>query len=74
MWRKLLKVSWTEMKHNTNVINQEGENRSMFNIIRERSGQMFGHLLRHILFTTHIFEERINGHKGRGRPRKAFIK
>jgi len=44
------------------------------NTIKERSGKMFGHLLRHNLFMTNIFEGRINDYKGRGIPRKAMIK
>jgi len=34
---------------------------------------MCGHLLRHNPFVANIFERRINGHKGRGRPRKAYL-
>jgi len=73
IWRRLLKISWTERKSNVDVLNQVGEKRILLNTIKERSGKMFGHLLRHNLFMTNIFEGRINGYKGRGRPRKAYI-
>lgn len=76
IWRKLLKISWTERKSNVDVVlNQIGEKRIVLNTIKERSGKMFGHLLRHNLFMTNIFEGRINnGCKGRGRPRKPYLK
>ncbi|KAF0752817.1 THAP-type domain-containing protein [Aphis craccivora] len=48
IWRRLLKISWTERKSNVDVLDQT-------------------------LFMTNIFEGRINGYKGRGRPRKAYI-
>jgi hypothetical protein len=56
MWRRLLKISWTERKSNVDVLNQVGEKIMLLNIIKERSGKMFGHLLRHNLFMTNIFE------------------
>lgn len=34
---------------------------------------MFGHLQRYNSFMTNIFEGRINGYKGRGRPKTAYI-
>jgi len=68
-----LKISWTERKSNVDVLNQVREKRILLNTIKERSGKMFGHLLRHNLFMTNIFEGQINGYKGRGRPRKAYI-
>lgn len=34
---------------------------------------MFSHPLRHTLFMTNIFEGQTIGHKGRGRPKKAYI-
>jgi len=49
------------------------EKRILLSTIKEKSGKMFGHLLRHNLFMTNIFDGRINGYKGRGRPRKAYI-
>lgn len=67
MWRKLLKVSWTEMKNNIDVLNQVGTKKIMYNIIKERSRRIFGNLLRHTSFMTNIFESQINGPKGRGR-------
>jgi len=73
-WKRLLKVSWIEMKNNIDILNQVEEKIILLNIIKERSGKMFGHLLRHNPFMTNIFEGRIDGHKGRGRLRKAYIK
>lgn len=61
------------MKSNSEGLNKVSEKRTLLSIIRERSGKMSDHLLRHILFITNIFKRRLNGHKGRGRPRKTFI-
>jgi len=72
-WKRLLKVSWTEMKSNILVLTQVYEKRILLSIIRERSEKMCGYLLRHNSFVTNIFEGWINGHKGRGRPRKAYL-
>jgi hypothetical protein len=73
MWRRLIKISWIERKINVDVLNQVEEKIMLLNTIKERSGKMIGHLFRHNLFMTNIFEDRINGYKGRGRLRKAYI-
>jgi len=61
------------MKSNINVLNQVYEKIILLRIIRQRSGLIYGHLLRYNPFVTNIFDGRINGHKGRRRPRKAYL-
>jgi len=34
---------------------------------------MFGHILRYNPLTINIFEDGINGHKGKGRQRKVYL-
>lgn len=41
-----LKVSWTEMKSDIDMLNQIEEKRILLDIIKEKSGKMFGHLMR----------------------------
>lgn len=50
---------------------KQGEND--FVKYHEWSEKMLGRLLKHYSLMTYIFEVRINGYKGRGRLRKAFI-
>lgn len=72
-WRRLLRISWTEKKSNEEILQIIEEKRVLLFIIRSRSGKLIGHLMRHNPFITNIMEGRINGRKGRGRPRKTFI-
>jgi len=77
MWtrRRLLKESWTEMKSDIPkcIKSSRGKKDFVKHITKERSEKMFGHQLRHNPIMTNIFKGRINGHKGRGRPRKAYL-
>lgn len=74
----LLEVSWTDMKSNIHVLNysnQVYEKTILLSIIKEKKGKMCGHLLRYNPFVINIFEDQINGHKGKGRPtRKTYLK
>lgn len=45
----------------------------MLSTIRERRVTIFGHLLKHKLCMTKIFERQINRHKGRERPSKTHF-
>lgn len=76
MWtrRRLLKVSWIDMKSNIGILNQKKKKRILLNIIKEKSRKIFGHLLRHNSFMTKLFEGRINGYKRRGRPWKGMYR
>jgi len=74
MWcyRKMEKVSWTERKTNEEVLMRVGEERKIKKIIRQRRLRWLGHILRHEGTTGRILEGRIQGKRGRGRPRNTF--
>jgi len=54
--KRFLKASWTKRISNIDVLNQLGKKRILLNTIKERSGKMFGHLLRHNSFMTNTFK------------------
>ena len=72
-WRRLLRINWTERKSNEEILRIVEEKRVLLSIIRSRSGKLIGHIMRHNPFINNIMKGRINGRKGRGRPRKTFV-
>lgn len=63
-----MKVNWTEIKSNLDAINQVRKKWILLRIIRESSKICLAQFV-----YENIFEGRINGHKGRGKPTKIFI-
>jgi len=46
IWRRLMKISWTEHRSNQEVLNMVEESRSLMNTIRQRQKNWLGHVLR----------------------------
>lgn len=46
-WRRLLRVSWTELRTNDSVLNEICEPRELIRYIKERRWRLFGRTLRH---------------------------
>ncbi|KAI5631681.1 reverse transcriptase (RNA-dependent DNA polymerase) domain-containing protein [Phthorimaea operculella] len=55
------------------LLNLVKEKRTIFNVIENRRGNMLGHLLRHDDLLKTIIEGKIEGRRGRGRPRRAYM-
>lgn len=72
-WRRMEGISWTEMVSNERVLERVKEKRSIMDTIENRRGSMIGHLIRHDLFIKNIIEGKIEGKRGRGRPRRTFM-
>lgn len=72
-WRRMEKISWTEKRTNEEVLTLVDEKRSLLRTIENRRGKMMGHLIRHDTFFKTILEGKIEGKRGRGRPRRNFI-
>ena len=71
MWlcRRMLRISWKEHKTNGEVLHKMKTKRSLLNTIKKRKCQYFGHIIRGNGVQRLLMEGRINGRRGRGRPR-----
>ena len=71
MWlcRGVLGVSWEEHGTNADVLHKMKTKRSLLNTIKKRKCQYFGHIIRGDGIQRLLMEGRINGRRGRGRPR-----
>src|SRR3984885_9688321 len=73
IWRRMERISWVEHKSNEEVLKQVNEKRSLMNTIRTRQKNWIGHVLRSNSLQRDIMEGKMEGRKGRGRPRKKLL-
>ena len=75
MWflRRLLRISWKEKKSNESVLIEAGVGRSLIKTIRKRQMQFLGHLNRHKDLEHLALTGKIEGKRGRGRPRVTYL-
>ena len=72
IWRRIMKVKWTEHKANEEVMEMVNEKRMLIKAIRERQKNWVGHVLRSDSLLRTVWEGR-HGKKVTGRPRKKLI-
>ncbi|KAI5636210.1 hypothetical protein NE865_11049 [Phthorimaea operculella] len=72
-WRRMEGISWTERKTNEEVLQLVKEKRALLRTIENRRGKMMGHLIRHDSFLKTIIEGKVEGKRGRGRPRRNYF-
>ena len=46
IWRRMMKISWTERQTNEEVLRRVGEDRSLKMVIRKRQMKFLGHVMR----------------------------
>lgn len=74
MYSKRTRTSWKDKKTNVEVLEKVGlKNKEMLNIIKRRKLTYYGHISRHHSMQKEILEGKIEGKRGRGRPRKSWI-
>ena len=73
MWRRMEKISWTEKITNEEVLERVGEERQLIKLIRNRKKNWVGHVLRGDLLLKEVMEGRMEGKRGRGRPRIGML-
>ena len=75
MWiyRRMLKISWTDKMSNKEVLRRANANRQLMKTIQQRSLQFFGHLVRRNNIHRVLIEGKINGKRGRGRPITSWV-
>ena len=67
-----MKISWTDMKSNEEVLRMIGEKRGLIKQASRRQLRFFGHIMRSEGLENLITTGMIEGRKGRGRPRKIY--
>ena len=75
MWiyRRMLKISWTDKISNKEVLRRANANRQLMKTIQQRSLQFFGHLVRRNNIHRVLIEGKINGKRGRGGPITTWV-
>ena len=75
MWflRRMLRISWTEHATNESVLQRAGTRREMMRTIRQRQMRFLGHIIRDGKLENVCATGRIEGRRGRGRPRLKYM-
>src|SRR6218665_3959876 len=73
IWRRMEKISWTKHISNEEVLKLVEEESSLLTIIRTRQRNWMGHIMRGDSLQREIIEERMEGKRGRGRPRQKLL-
>src|SRR6218665_2939013 len=72
IWRRTEKISWTEHISNE-VVKLIEEERSLLTIIRTRQRNCMQHIMRGDSLQREIIKGRMEGKRGRGRPRQKLL-
>src|SRR6218665_856357 len=72
IWRRTEKISWTDYISNE-VLKLVEEERSLLTIIRTRQGDWMRHIMRGDSLQREIIKGRMEGKRGRGRPRQKIL-
>ena len=72
-WRKMLKVKWTDMRRNVDILNQIGLKREMIVRIKAQQQKWIGHNLRSDTLLKTVLEGRFEGKTKQGRPRTRLL-
>ena len=73
MWKKLVKVKWSDRKTNEEVLSMVNEQRSLVGQIVNRKKNWVGHVLKGDGFLREVMEGRMEGKRTRGRKRKSML-
>ena len=73
-YRKMLRISYMEHRTNDWVLKLVGEERKLLNSIKTKKCQYFGHIVRAQKIQHHLLQGKLNGRRGRGRPRRTWLK
>ena len=71
-YRRILPISWTDHRTNESVLNELGVHRELLVTMKKRKLRYLGHMIRAQNLNTHIFEVRLHGTRGRGRPSRRW--
>ena len=76
LYRRVLKISWTERKTNEEVLRLVSRERELFEIIKKRKTTYLGHIMRNekYRFLQLVIEGKIEGRRGMGRKKMSWLR
>src|SRR5579871_2468099 len=72
-YRRMLRTPWTDRKRNEDVLKEINSKRQLHNHIRRRQSTFFGHIMRRGKMEHIVATGKLNGRRGRGRPREKIF-
>ena len=72
-WRRMLRVSWTEKRTNGSILDEIDKERELLENIRRRQLRFLGHVIRRDQLENLSLTGRVEGSRGRGRPRLKYM-
>ena len=75
MWllRRMMRISWVERVTNEQVLQRAGTKRELMKSIRQRQMRFLGHAMRQQEMENLCLTGKVEGKRGRGRPRTKFL-
>jgi hypothetical protein len=75
MWflRRMMRIPWTAKVTNNDCLEMANESRTLYANIRRRQTLFFGHIMRRDALENIVTTGKIDGRRGRGRPREMMI-
>ena len=75
MWflRRMLRIPWTARVTNDDCLKQANETRTLYTTIRQRQTAFLGHVMRREALENIVTTGKIEGKRGRGRPREVML-
>ena len=73
LYRRMLKIPWVDHISNEQVLQRAGAKREMMNSIRKKQLRFLGHTMREQQLESLCLMGKVEGRRGRGRPRIKFV-
>ena len=71
-YRRMLRINWRQHRTNTSILEELEEQNRLLAMVKCRKLRYFGHIVRARNLCTSILHGRIDGTRGRGRPRRRW--
>ena len=73
-WRRMMRLSYKDHVTNDEVLRRTNSKRSLREEITKRKLQYFGHVIRREKLQRVLMDGKIEGSRGRGRPRRTWVR
>ena len=73
LYRRMLKIPWVDHISNEQVLQRAGAKREMMTRIRQKQLRFLGHTMREQQLESLCLVGKVEGRRGRGRPRIKFV-